>query len=284
MNCYLCNSDSHTLLKDRVRDREDLNVLRCNNCALVFLDKKDHINESFYEQGGMGKSVISSNIAATTDQTDTDKRFSLYNNFFENKKILDFGCGKGSLLKKIKASGITKELFALEPNEICRKYLIKDFEVFSDIEEIPDKSFDVITLFHVLEHIKDPLAVLNRLYSKLSENGKLIIEIPSSADILVNLYDCEAFSDFTYWSCHLYLFNEDNLKTLLEKTDFKIGSISQYQRYTLANHLHWLAEGKPGGHVKWNFLEDKKLQAQYEKKLAEIKQCDSLVAILEKLI
>ena len=282
MNCYLCKSSSHALLKDRVRDRDDINVLRCDRCGLVFLDQKDHIDCSFYEQGGMGKSVNLSNIVATTDQSDTDKRFNLYSKFFKSRRVLDFGCGQGSLLKKVKASGITDQLFALEPDRACREALQEEFNVFADIEEIPDSSLDVITLFHVLEHIKDPLVVLNQLYPKLVDGGKLIIEVPSSSDVLVNLYGCEAFSDFTYWSCHLYLFNEDNLKIMLEKTDFKIDEIRQYQRYSLANHLYWLAKGEPGGHVKWEFLEDKELQARYEKKLAEIKQCDSLVAILEK--
>ncbi len=282
MNCYLCNSNSHSLIKNRVRDREDIKVLKCNNCGLVFLDKKDHINESFYEQGGMGKSVNLGNIANVTDQLDTNKRFNLYNKLFVNKRLLDFGCGKGSLLKKIKNSGIAKELFAFEPDEKWQEILKKDFTVFLNIEEIPDESLDFITLFHVLEHIKDPISILNQLYLKLAAGGKLIIEVPSSTDALINLYECEAFSDFTYWSCHLYLFDQKTLTDLIEKTRFKINCINQYQRYTLANHLYWLAKGKPAGHIKWNFLDDEILQAQYEKKLTEIGQCDSLIAIIEK--
>ena len=39
MNCYLCENNSHTLIKDKVRDRQDLKVLKCNNCGLV-IDKE----------------------------------------------------------------------------------------------------------------------------------------------------------------------------------------------------------------------------------------------------
>jgi len=282
MNCYLCNSSSHSLIQDRVRDRNDLNVLKCNSCGLVFLDKKDHIDRTFYENGGMGKSLNLGNITGATDHADTEKRFKLYSKLFANKSILDFGCGKGSLLKKIKTEGIAKSLYALEPDQKCQKVLKDDFTVFSDVNEIPDKNFDVITMFHVLEHIEDPVSALNTLYDKLVEKGKLIIEIPSSNDALLHLYGCKAFSEFTYWSCHLYLFNLKTFRALLEKTEFKINCIKQYQRYTLANHLHWLAKGKPAGHIEWSFLDDEILQAQYEKKLAEIGQCDSLVAIIEK--
>ncbi|OGI04916.1 MAG: hypothetical protein A2Y25_00635 [Candidatus Melainabacteria bacterium GWF2_37_15] len=282
MDCYLCKNNSHSLIKDRVRDRENIKVLKCNNCGLVFLDKNEHINPGFYEEGGMGKSISFGSIAADTDKIDTEKRFNLHKEFFKNKRILDFGCGKGSLLKKIKESNISLELFALEPDKKCRDFLEKDFKVFSSIEEIPDKTLDVITLFHVMEHLKDPLTVLNLLYPKLAAGGKIIIEVPSSTDVLLHLYDCKAFSDFTYWSCHLYLFDQTTLKTLLEKTNFKTHSIRQYQRYTLANHLHWLSKGKPAGHIEWAFLDNETLQAEYEKKLAEIGQCDSLLAIIEE--
>ncbi len=282
MNCYLCSNSSHSKIQDRVRDRDDISVLKCRSCGLVFLDKKDHIDESFYEQGGMGKSFKLDNITSATDYSDTQKRFKLYNKFFSKKRILDFGCGQGSLLRKIKMSGIPAELFALEPNKNHQKTLKKEFTVYSCIDEIPDESLDVITLFHVLEHIEDPVSVLNLLYPKLAKKGKLIIEVPSSNDALLHLYGCEAFAEFTYWSCHLYLFDPETLRALLEKTVFKINCIKQYQRYSLANHLHWLAKAKPAGHIEWSFMDDEILQAQYEKKLAEIGQCDSLVAIVEK--
>ena len=116
MNCYLCKNKSNTIIKNRVRDREDIKVLKCDKCGLVFLDKNDHIDNIFYEQGGMGKSVNFKNIVDSTDSTDTNKRFNLHNKIFANKRILDFGCGKGSLLKKIKQSQIAKALFAFEPN------------------------------------------------------------------------------------------------------------------------------------------------------------------------
>jgi len=281
MNCYLCKNDFFTQIKNRVRDREDVKVLKCNSCGLVFLDSTEHIHENFYEENQMNKAFCVGNIAGSTDIADTDKRFNLHKSIFTGRRILDFGCGKGSLLKKIKDSGISKELYAFEPNTGWHGFL-KDFEIYNEIQEIPDDSLDVITLFHVLEHIKDPAEVLNLLYSKLKISGKMIIEVPSSDDALLNLYNCSAFSDFSYWSCHLYLFNAKTLNDLFCKTQYKINCINQYQRYTLANHLHWLAKGQPAGHLEWAFLDDEVLQDRYEKKLAQIGQCDSLVAILEK--
>jgi len=287
MGCYLCNNTSFKEVSGKVRDRDDIKVLRCDVCGLVFLEKHDHICENFYQSGQMQKSItsanmINSNMATVTDYSDTQKRFSLHHNYFINKRVLDFGCGKGSFLKKLKAEGVTSKLFALEPNAFLQEALRKEFTVFSAVEDIPDESIDVISMFHVMEHLPNPIKILNDLYPKLAKGGKVIIEVPHSEDALIKLYGCKAFENFTYWSCHLYLFNSSNLELLISKTKFKVNCIKQYQRYSIANHLHWLAKNKPGGHVKWAFLDDDFLHTIYEKKLAEIGQCDTLVAIVEK--
>lgn len=68
-----------------------------------------------------------------------------------------------------------------------------------------NKNYDLITAFHVVEHLPDPRTTLKELSSLLSPEGYLIIEVPSSEDALITLYDCDAFQKFTYWSQHLYL-------------------------------------------------------------------------------
>ena len=81
----------------------------------------------------------------------------------------------------------------------------------------------------------------------LAKNGRMVIEVPSSEDVLLTLYDSEAFQRFTYWSQHLYLFNAETLRKLAEQAGLRIVSIQQYQRYPLSNHLYWLSQDKPGG-------------------------------------
>lgn len=90
--------------------------------------------------------------------------------------------------------------------------------------------------------------------NKIAGGGRIIIEVPSSADALLTLYKCTPFSEFTYWSCHLYLFNAANLPILAKKAGLKLEYINHIQRYPLSNHLYWLAKGKPGGHQVWFFI------------------------------
>ena len=110
--------------------------------------------------------------------------------------------------------------------------------------------------------------------------GSIIVEVPSCDDALLSLFGSLEFSDFTYWSCHLYLFNPATLERLLSSLNKKvtIDHITQIQRYPLSNHLYWLSQGKPGGHKKWTFLNNKELESQYEYALASIGACDTIVA------
>ena len=141
--------------------------------------------------------------------------------------------------------------------------------------------YDLITAFHVIEHLPDPLQVLKSLAEKLSLNGQIIIEVPNSEDALLTLYDCDAFQHFTYWSQHLFLFNSNNLNLLARKAGLKVKAIQHIQRYPLSNHLHWLSKGMPGGHKAWSFIDSPELNNAYVNALAAIGKTDTLVAFLE---
>ncbi len=95
--------------------------------------------------------------------------------------------------------------------------------------------------------------MLVELADLLTGKGEIIIEVPHADDALLSLYECEPFSHFTYWSCHLFLYTVTTLEMLVEQTGLKLNYIKQVQRYPLSNHMYWLAEGKPGGHKIWSF-------------------------------
>ena len=139
----------------------------------------------------------------------------------------------------------------------------------------------MITAFHVVEHLSDPIAVLKTLATKLTKKGRMVVEVPSSEDALLTLYDSSAFQHFTYWSQHLFLFNAETLRRLAKQAGLCIVSIQQYQRYPLSNHLHWFSHGKPGGHQKWAFLDSPELKTAYANALASLAKCDTLIVHLE---
>ena len=140
------------------------------------------------------------------------------------------------------------------------------------------KKYDIITAFHVVEHLPDPLGTIMDLSKILKKNGEIIIEVPSSDDALLTLYNCDAFSNFTYWSQHLFLFNKKTFSDLIDKTTLKINWIKNIQRYPLSNHLYWLSKGLPGGHEIWKLMNDKHLNKAYEKQLEAVGKTDTIIA------
>jgi len=278
--CTLCNSENIKNRKGSVRDNKDLEILECLNCGLVFLSEDSHIDNKFYEDSNM-HNIFDFKKWRKDTLNDDNRRFKFLENLLLNKKILDFGSGNGGFLNFAKDTA--KEVLAVELEKAVEPYYIKDnIPLEHNLDNI-DKKFDLITSFHVIEHIKEPLNILEKLKDLLEDDGKLIIEVPNANDALLTVYENESFSHFTYWSCHLYLYTQHTLELLAKKAGFEVEFIKHIQRYPLSNHLYWLSKNKPGGHEKWgNFLDSKELNKAYENQLASIGATDTIIACLKK--
>lgn len=279
--CYLCSGTEFNKKQGRVRDRSDLEIFECASCGLVFLSSFDHIKNGFYENSKMhGEEML--NIQTWLKETawDDERRFQYFKSALPNRRLLDFGCGAGGFLLKTRELAATAH--GVEPEaRLNNHYQSHGLTVFHDMSEIPKdirQRYDIITMFHVLEHIPDPKSILGKLSEMLADDGQIIVEVPSADDALLTLYNNRPFSHFTYWSCHLFLFTSKTLKMLFTQAKLKVNYIKQIQRYPLSNHLFWLANGRPGGHQKWHFLDSPELHAAYEKQLASIGYCDTILA------
>jgi hypothetical protein len=69
---------------------------------------------------------------------------------------------------------------------------------------------------------------------------------------------------------------------LIKQAGLKLTWIKHIQRYPLSNHLYWLSEEKPSGDKKWNFINNDKLNAEYENQLAAIGKTDTIIAGISK--
>jgi 2-polyprenyl-3-methyl-5-hydroxy-6-metoxy-1,4-benzoquinol methylase len=251
--------------------------LECPTCGLVFLSSFDHITDQYYEDSKMHEAGTSIDIDtwAKTTTIDDNRRFKTYSEMIANKDILDFGCGTGEFLKL--ARNIAKYVYGIEPEKRLKAHFEENnLKIYTDINNF-DKTVDYIFMFHVLEHIKDPITILNGLKGKIKAGGKIIVEVPNADDALLTLYKCKAFECFTYWSPHLYLYNANTLPILAKKAGLSVLCIKQIQRYPLSNHLYWLSKEKPAGHIVWNFLNNHDLVKSYENALATIGKCDTIV-------
>lgn len=279
MKCYICESTSFNARKGQVRDAPELKILECTHCGLVTLSSLGHIQAGFYEESGMhGAEPTPMEVWLKDTDWDDQRRFDMLKPMLSNKKLLDFGCGAAGFLSKARCLADT--VAGIELERRVREYWDGQITIYPDTE-FAGGGYELITAFHVIEHLPDPRTMLKTLAKKLVVNGRMVIEVPSSEDALLTLYDSEAFQRFTYWSQHLFLFKAETLRRLAEQAGLRIITIQQYQRYPLSNHLHWLSQGKPGGHQKWSFLDSPELQIAYANALAAIGKCDTLIAHLE---
>ena len=137
-------------------------------------------------------------------------------------------------------------------------------------------------MFHVLEHLPNPIQILKNLKNRLERKGRIIIEVPSSHDFLFKFENLKNFRKFTFWSEHLILHTETSLNKFLKIAGFKNIKISHFQRYNLANHVGWFLSGKPGGHERHENLFSGEINENYKKFLEKNKTTDTLIAIASK--
>jgi 2-polyprenyl-3-methyl-5-hydroxy-6-metoxy-1,4-benzoquinol methylase len=275
-SCYLCGAQSFQQRPGSVRDDPKLRVMECRSCGLVFLSSFDQIGAGFYENSGMHEDGATVEAWVRETAADDERRFQEFRSLLVNRAVLDFGCGAGGFLTR--ASRVAAVAVGVEPESRLAEHFQKEqLTVLPSLAEV-NQAFDLITLFHVLEHLPDPADTLKQLAAKVNPGGSIIVEVPNAADALLTFYENEAFSHFTYWSCHLFLFNANTLALLAGKAGLRAQYIKQVQRYPLSNHLYWLAKGRPGGHLRWNCLDSEELRAAYEKQLGVMGCCDTLIA------
>lgn len=151
------------------------------------------------------------------------KKFGLINSFTsESKTLLDVGCGTGDFLQIAKQNNW--HIFGIEPDDQARKIANKktDNSVFEteQLLKFEAHSFDVITLWHVLEHLPN-LEEHTSIFKKLLKpNGTLIIAVPNYKS-----YDAKYYKQ--HWAAydvprHLWHFDKTSISKLISKVSMEV--------------------------------------------------------------
>lgn len=275
----ICDEDSIQDYYPRVRDRDDIAVLKCNKSGVILLSRSDHMSLAHYHdkdsfeywpEGDRTRAVLSV-------YEDTNRRVEQIRPLVVNKNWLDVGTGAGAILDALGSAAAT--VAAVEPQNKARNTLKKlGYSVFPQINAVEGSNFDLVTLFHVFEHFTDPVEELKALRSKMAPGAQIFIEVPHADDFLISFLEHDSFKRFTFWSEHLILHTRRSLTRMLEAAGFSEICVKGFQRYPLANHLHWLARNAPGGHVAWDVLRTPELDLAYGQMLAQMDKTDTLIA------
>jgi 2-polyprenyl-3-methyl-5-hydroxy-6-metoxy-1,4-benzoquinol methylase len=158
----------------------------------------------------------------------------------EPRSFLDIGCGNGRYMDVFAKRGISKSsIYGLELSDSQIKELqLKGYKAFKrrveDCEEIPPGSIDLATMFHVIEHVADPIAVIERIGTWLSDGGHLVIETPNIDSIDARIFQRSFWGGY-HIPRHWTLFNETSLRRLFETAGLKVIGVS-YE----TGHSFWM--------------------------------------------
>lgn len=316
--CKICGSINLKVKHDKIRNNtalEDCNVLECLFCGVVFLDLdvEQEALKDYYKQGHFRNNYLPN--AADENSKDAEKfyqikqplqekRYEIVKDIFcPGMEILDVGCATGGFLNILKnkvkrVKGV--ELYKPHVDFVNQKLGI-ECEV-KDIKEIRGEAFDVICIFHVLEHVADPVDFTSECFRRIKDKGCFIIEVPNLSDALISIFDITPYKNFHFMKPHLFYFCEKSLEFLLKKAGFRDVIFRSYQHYGIINHLSWVLAGETSSMTKMGgagvelpskfmgnnpqldifgeFIQE--MNAKYKKLLESKQKTDTLLAIARK--
>jgi len=290
--CYLCGCEENHIIQDHVRYGIKKNVMKCRECYFVYLWPKGDLEEiaGFYKEGfrnlprekmGMAKHDPEDQFRSRLGQA--ERRLERVEHYINDQSnVLEIGSGAGSFISVIKP--LVRSCMAIELDPIFAGHVRKkcDVQVYEEpVENLNLSPFDVICMWHVLEHLYDPSAMIQKLMSMLTENGVLFIEVPNVLDPLLTVYRIPEFKEFYYQSPHLYCFSPETLKKTLEKGGYR-AEIFPIQIYGLRNHLRWLIKRKPQSHQEQKVSLLNIFDRTYKGILQKTQKTDTLFAIVRK--
>ncbi|MCF6169719.1 MAG: class I SAM-dependent methyltransferase [Bacteroidales bacterium] len=231
-DCPVCGKNEFSPFletRDYFLTQEVFSLVQCKHCSFVFtnprpLDNKlhayynspdylSHTVDSFSFTGAIYKRLRNANIR---------NKFKLVNSFKQGKKLLDIGCGTGELLSYFKNKGW--EVKGIEPNKSARSFAQKShhLDVIDEtgLDKLEPESFDVISMWHVLEHVPDLNGRMMQLNKLLNKEGRIVIALP-------NLGSPDARKYGAFWAGldvprHLYHFTQSTLQLLLKKHEMEL--------------------------------------------------------------
>lgn len=211
------------VVQDKSVSQESFVIVQCENCGFKFTNPRPNQASigAYYESAeyishsNTSKGIMNKAYQVVRSMT-VRQKVELVNRISEKGSILDYGCGTGHFLAACKKDGWAID--GVEPNETARSQaseLTAHPILAADTQALAPESYDVVTMWHVLEHIHQLHETFSHLIKLAKPQGHLIIAVPN-ADSL----DAKEYKE--NWAAydvprHLYHFNQQTMKRFLKK-------------------------------------------------------------------
>ena len=234
--CSICEGSAikkHLVGQDHNATREFFSIVECETCGYRFTSPRP--KEKFIGKYYQSKNYISHNatkkglinkIYHIVRKYQFYKKNQLIEKYSktDGKKILDVGCGTGDFLSYMRHK--KWEIDGIEKDEGAKKIAIEknNIKISSNLLSLKGKNmFDVVTMWHVLEHVYDIQAYIENIYKILKEGGVIIIAVPNC-----NSYDAQKYKE--NWVAydlpiHVSHFRRADIKNIANKNNLKLKHI-----------------------------------------------------------
>ncbi len=224
--CNLCGGTDFEVLETAA---DGIRVVRCARCRLIFLDPFPNFDSTAHYNAGYYRPWLAEQRCKRMALW--AKRAELLERFAPIGNLLDVGCGDGSFLlaareRRWRVVGTEVSPWALHTLRGSLGPAILEGDLLQ-IEQV-EMSFDVVTMWHVLEHMDRPLQTLVRARELLTDKGVIIVAVPNAGFTLFRVaYPVARLRRLRYYTpgereLHLHHFTADTLRAMLEKAGFRL--------------------------------------------------------------
>lgn len=261
--CPVC--DGHVFstaleTKDHFLTQEKFSIVRCHSCDFYFtnpIPTEDRIGDYYksekYVSHSSSKKGFVNNLYNLVRNYTLKQKVSLVQKRTKGSVLLDIGAGTGHFLNQAKSNGF--QVYGLEPDQDAVAFANENFNIdlkpLSSLSSFADQQFDVITMWHVLEHVYHLQRDVELISKKLKKEGVLIVAVPN-----MDSNDAKHYGPF--WAAfdvprHLYHFQKPTISRLMERFDLELQEVlpMKFDSY----YVSMLSEKYRGGNLFQAFIQ-----------------------------
>jgi len=228
--CPICEGKNFTSYFDCIdytKSKEKFSIVKCIACNFLITSPrpdssslgKYYESENYISHTNSSKS-FSDNIYKQVRTFTLKWKLNVIKSYKQNGKLLDYGCGTGEFLNSCRMA--KWQCAGIEPSQVAREQAshLTQLPVVKSLDQIATEKFDVITLWHVLEHVEVLNETMSELKARLAEGGIIFIAVPNHESADAKKYK-------SYWAGydvprHLWHFSQSTMSKLLIKNGLKL--------------------------------------------------------------
>jgi len=240
--CYLCKQR----VPRKIFRKHGYDIVTCPSCSLLSLRFKEnynnfikeYYNEKFFTGSDDRAGYVDYEGDSWPEKQNMRRYLDRIKTHKDSGKLLDCGCATGLFLEEAQAQGFDVQGFdvsAYAVKKAQKKFGKKVIQATLQSAKYKPNSFDVITLFDVIEHLDNPRTALRRLKRMLKHEGLLMINTGDSGSFLANIEGKNWH--FYIPPQHLFFFSRKTIRQLLDQAGYKVIKIDYKGKWLSLRYL-----------------------------------------------